>query len=447
MYIEVVYNVYLPLQEEGYFMQRKSFLEELSWRNMIQDRTPGIEDYFGQGMAIGYIGFDPTAASLGLGNYVQIMLLSLFQQSGNKPVIVMGGATGRIGDPSGKDKERDLKSIEELQLNIDRQMAQFKQFLNFEDGPNAAILVNNYDFYKNMYALDFLRDVGKSMTVNYMLSKDSVRKRLETGISFTEFSYQLVQAYDFYCLYKDFNCKLQMGGSDQWGNIVSGIDYINKNVSNAKAHAITTPLLTKSDGKKFGKTEEGNIWLDPTMTTPYQFYQFWLNSDDADLPKLLRYFSFKSHEEVLSLEKEYAANPRGLKQILAAELTERIHHQVAYKSVIKVSELLFNKDCNADFLKSLSLSELSDVAQEIPNFEIDLNQIKNGFNIINLMSEICPIFKSKSEARNALQNNAISLNKIKINDIAFQVNVEHLLHNQYLMIENGKKNKYLIKAS
>lgn len=428
-------------------MQRKSFLNELKWRNLIQDSTPGIEDYFNQGMAIGYIGFDPTAPSLGLGNYVQIALLSHFQQTGNKPIVVMGGATGRIGDPSGKDKERELKTIEELQSNIETQIKQFKNFLNFEDGPNAALLVNNYDFYKDMNVLDFLRDVGKSMTVNYMLSKESVRKRLETGISFTEFSYQLVQAYDFYCLYNQYNCKLQMGGSDQWGNIVSGIEYIGKHSSNSKAHAITTPLLTKADGKKFGKTEEGNVWLDPAMTSPYKFYQFWLNSDDADLSKLLRYFSFKTQDEIIDLESTHKENPRALKQILASEMTIRMHQKPSYERVLKVSELLFNRDCNFEFLQSMNLEDLIAVSNEIPVFSLHREQILQGINIIDLLSSNCPVFKSKSEVRNALTNQAISLNKEKITDFEFQLGIGHLLHNRFILLENGKKNKYIIQAN
>ena len=413
---------------------------------MIHDKTPGVEDYLNQEMAVGYIGFDPTAPSLGLGNYVQIALLSLFQQTGNKPIVVMGGATGRIGDPSGKDKERDLKTLVELNFNIQKQIEQFKNFLNFDEGPNAAILVNNYDFYKDMNALEFLRDVGKSMTVNYMLAKESVKKRLETGISFTEFSYQLVQGYDFYCLCKDYKCRLQMGGSDQWGNIISGIDYIGKRLPHDKAFAITTPLLTKSDGKKFGKTEEENVWLDPNLTSPYQFYQFWLNSDDADLNKLLRYFSFKSQDEILSLESSHLEDPRLLKQILAAEMTQRIHGDASYQSVLKVSELLFNKDCTSEFLKSLSNSEFDSVSKEIPGFEFSLDQLKNRIGLINLLSEVCPVFKSKTEVRNAIQNNAISINKVKVNNLQHELGVEDLLNSRYLMIENGKKNKYLLIA-
>lgn len=413
---------------------------------MIHDKTPGVEDYLNQGMAVGYIGFDPTAPSLGLGNYVQISLLSLFQQSGNRPIVVMGGATGRIGDPSGKDKERDLKSLDELEINIQKQIEQFKKFLNFEEGPNAALMVNNYDFYKDMNALEFLRDVGKSMTVNYMLAKESVKKRLETGISFTEFSYQLVQGYDFYCLCKKYSCKLQMGGSDQWGNIVSGIDYIGKKLPTEKAFAITTPLLTKSDGKKFGKTEEGNVWLDSDLTSPYQFYQFWLNSDDADLHKLFRYFSFKDKEEILNLESSFANDPRTLKQHLAAEMTQRIHGINAYESAMKVSELLFNKDCTSDFLLSLNEAEFTSVGKEIPGFEISKDQISNRVGLINFLTESCPVFKSKTEARNAMQNNAISINKIKQNNLQHELSSEDLIAGKYILVENGKKNKYLIRA-
>lgn len=428
-------------------MQRKSFLEELKWRNLIQDVTPGIEDYINNGMAVGYIGFDPTAPSLGLGNYVQISLLSFFQMTGNKPIVVMGGATGRIGDPSGKDKERELKSIDEIQSNIDRQVEQFKKFLNFDEGPNAAVLVNNFDFYRNMNVLDFLRDVGKSMTVNYMLSKESVRKRMETGISYTEFSYQLVQAYDYYCLYREHSCKLQMGGSDQWGNIVSGIDYIGRNISGSKAYAITTPLLTKSDGKKFGKTEEGNVWLDPQMTSPYKFYQFWLNADDNDLPRLFRYFSFRSQEEILGLEEAHRNDPRILKQALAEEITTRIHGADAFERVLRVSQLLFSKDCSVDFLHGLYDSDYDAVGVEIPGYEIARHQLDNNPLLSDFLTEICPIFKSKTEVRNAVQNNAVSINKSRISDAQMEVSEALFIRKRYLMLENGKKNKYLIKIS
>ncbi|MEP6795124.1 MAG: tyrosine--tRNA ligase, partial [Saprospiraceae bacterium] len=261
---------------------KKSFIDEMKWRGMIHDLTPGIEDKLNSGMVTGYIGFDPTAPSMTIGNYVQIMILKFFQLCGHKPIVLMGGATGRIGDPSGKDAERELKSYEELDRNLAHQEAQVRKLLDFE-GPNAAVQLNNLDFYKDMNALDFLRDVGKHITINYMLSKDSVKNRMDTGMSYTEFSYQLLQAYDFLCLYRGHDCVLQMGGSDQWGNITSGTEFIRRNIPGSNVFALTTPLLTKADGKKFGKSEEGNVWLDPAMTSPYKFYQFWLNVEDKDL--------------------------------------------------------------------------------------------------------------------------------------------------------------------
>ncbi len=279
-----------------------NFIEELEWRGMLHDATPGTKEALNEGMMTGYIGFDPTAPSMTIGNYVQIMLLKLFQLSGHKPIVLMGGATGRIGDPSGKDQERQLKSYDELDKNLEFQKEQVYKFLDFDNGPNQAEIINNLDFYKEMNVLDFLRDVGKTLTVNYMMSKDSVKNRLESGLSFTEFSYQLLQAYDFQCLHKKHNCKVQMGGSDQWGNITSGTEFIRRNLSE-KAYAATTPLLTKSDGKKFGKSEQGNIWLDPKMTSPYQFYQFWINADDADLPTFFSYFTLKSKRKSKDLKK------------------------------------------------------------------------------------------------------------------------------------------------
>lgn len=411
---------------------------------MLQDHTPGLEDYLNKGMAIGYIGFDPTAPSLTLGNYVQIMLLSLFQRCGHKPIVVMGGATGRIGDPSGKDKERELKTLEELDLNIERQVEQFKKLLNFDVGANAAILVNNFDFYKEMNVLEFLRNVGKNSTVNYMLAKESVKKRLETGISYTEFTYQLLQAYDYYCLYKKFDCKLQMGGSDQWGNITAGTDYISKTIDQGKAFAVTTPLLTKADGKKFGKSEEGNIWLDAGLTSPYQFYQFWLNCDDADVAKLLRYFSFKSCEEIEALEQNYQNEPKTIKQILSAEITERIHGKDALQSVEKVSELLFGKDCSADFLLQMNAYDLEQVSREIPHFFIPESIVRQGIELGVLLCDQSSVFPSKSEIRRAIQNNALSINKNKILQHELVIHSDNWIHNKYLLIENGRKNKYML---
>lgn len=422
-----------------------NFLDELSWRGMLQDMTPGLDEALDKGMVTAYIGFDPTAPSLTIGNYVQIMLLKLFQLSGHKPIILMGGATGRIGDPSGKDKERELKTYEELDGNLEFQKQQFYKFLEFEAGANKAEMVNNLDFYKEMNVLDFLRDVGKTLTVNYMMSKDSVKNRLEAGLSFTEFSYQLLQAYDFQVLFQKHGCTLQMGGSDQWGNITSGTEFIRRNLSE-KAYAVTTPLLTKADGTKFGKSTEGNIWLDPNMTTPYQFYQFWINADDADLPKFMRYFTLKSREEVEALEAEFAGNPRELKRILAEELTRRIHSEEAYHSVLKVSELLFGRNAQRESLLDLSEKELETVAGEIPTFDVEKSAIANGVNIIDLLAEQTQILGSKGEARRAIQGNAISVNKDKISDHEAMINHESLLHGKFLMVENGKKNKYLLIA-
>jgi tyrosyl-tRNA synthetase len=428
-------------------MQNLNFLEELRWRNMLQDFTPGLEEFLSSGIRSAYIGFDPTAKSLGLGNYVQIMLLTLLQRAGHKPIVVMGGATGRIGDPSGKDKERELKTYDELDENIRLQEIQFRKFLNFDQGDNKAILVNNYDFYKNMNALEFLRDVGKNMTVNYMLSKESVKRRLETGISYTEFSYQLLQSYDFFCLYNEYDCRMQMGGSDQWGNITSGTEYIGKCIPESKAYALTTPLLTKSDGKKFGKTEEGNVFLDAALTSPYRFYQFWINSDDADLPKLYRYFSLKSKEEIEELESKHSSDPKLLKKILAEEITIRIHGQSAYEKAMQVSELLFNKDCTEDFLRSLDEESFVQVKSELPLSMVNAGNNEEELPIIGLLTEQANVFNSKSEARRAIQGNAVTINKKKISNPDHQVSRSEFLLGKYLIIENGKKNKYILEMN
>ncbi|MEO0776889.1 MAG: tyrosine--tRNA ligase [Bacteroidota bacterium] len=419
-----------------------NFLEELQWRGMIHQMTPGTDALLQDGMITGYIGFDPTAPSLTIGNYVQIMLLRLFQDAGHRPIILMGGATGRIGDPSGKDKERELKSYDELDHNLEFQSRQFARFLDFE-GPNAAIIVNNLDFYRDMNVLDFLRQVGKTLTVNYMSSKDSVKKRLETGLSFTEFSYQLLQAYDFQCLYTQHDCRLQMGGSDQWGNITSGTEFIRRNVD-GKAHAVTTPLLTKADGSKFGKSERGNIWLSPELTSPYQFFQFWLKADDADLRNYIRYFSLRPREEMQALLDRVDEDPISVKAQLAEELTVRVHSRAAYESVLSVSELLFNKKANRDTLLGLDETSLATVAQEIPSFQIERDQLAAGINIVDLLAEHTSIQSSKGEARRSIKGNAIAVNKEKIKDHEYRVDATALLHGKYLMVENGRKNKFII---
>jgi tyrosyl-tRNA synthetase len=423
---------------------RKSFIEELTWRGMIHDQSPGVEQKLNEQIVVGYIGFDPTAPSLTLGNYVQVMLLTHFQRCGHRPVVLMGGATGRIGDPSGKDTERELKSYDELDRNLAHQVAQMKRLLDFDNKENGAILVNNLDFYKDMNALTFLRDVGKHLTINYMMSKESVKRRVEIGMSYTEFSYQLLQAYDYLRLYKDYGCILQMGGSDQWGNITSGTEFIRRNVPDSDVYALTTPLLTKADGKKFGKSEEGNIWLDARMTTPYKFYQFWLNVDDRDLAKLFRYFSLLSKDEMESLEAEFEGFPNALKAYLGQEMTIRIHGQAAFESAKNVTDILFNAKASKEQLMNLSPDDLALIAGEIPSCEIAKNTLDGGVNIVDLLSDFSAVLPSKSEARRAIQGGAIGVNKDKVNDINASVNAGHLLHERYMMVENGKKNKTVL---
>jgi tyrosyl-tRNA synthetase len=421
-----------------------NFIEELKWRGMLQDSTPGVEEHLTEKMRAGYIGFDPTASSLTLGNFVQIMILKLFQLSGNKPVILMGGATGRIGDPSGKDQERILKSFDELDKNLESQKENFYKFLDFDCGENSAIMRNNIDFYQEMNVLDFLRDVGKTLTVSYMMSKDSVKNRLESGLSFTEFSYQLLQSYDFQKLFENDEVTLQMGGSDQWGNITSGTEFIRRNLS-AKAYAVTTPLLTKADGKKFGKSEKGNIWLDAKKTSPYKFYQFWLKTTNDDIAKFTRYFTLKSHEEIENREKEFADNPLELNRLLAEELTIRVHGQAAYQAVLNVTNLLFKK-ADKDTLMKMDEDALATIAEEIPTFSIEKELLSAGLNIADLLVEHTEILSSKGDVRRAIKNNAISVNKDKVVSHETTVSTDALLHGKYLMVENGKKNKYVIIA-
>lgn len=423
-----------------------NFVEELRWRGMLHDMTPGAEEELSQGMSTGYIGFDPTASSFTIGNYVQIMILTLFQRAGHKPIFLMGGATGLIGDPSGKDKERMLKSADQIDANLYFQLEQAKKFLNFDSGNNKALLINNFEFYKDMNVLSFLRDIGKNLTINYMLSKEAVKNRLETGISFTEFSYQLLQAYDFMYLYEHHGCKFQMGGSDQWGNITSGTEFIRRNIEGGKAYAITTPLLTKADGKKFGKSEEGNIWLDGRLTSPYRFYQFWLRASDEDIVKFYKYFSLEERSVMEERIENAIHNPNQLKRTLAKELTVRIHSQEDYESVAGVSELLFNTKASKETLLDLSPSAFATMGKEIPYFEITRRELEDGVNIMDLLATNTTIVKSKGEARRAIQNNAIAINKEKINSHEEMITQQYLLHGTFIMVENGKKNKILLKA-
>lgn len=421
-----------------------AFIDELRWRGLIHDTTPGVDEHLKSGIVRGYIGFDPTAPSLTIGNYVQIMLLTFLQRAGHQPVVLMGGATGRIGDPSGKDAERDLKSFEELDRNTAHQEQQVRQLLDFDSSkPNAAMLVNNLEFYRNMNVLDFLRDVGKYLTVNYMLSKESVQRRLETGISFTEFSYQLLQGYDFVLLNRQYGISLQMGGSDQFGNITAGVE-LGRKIDEAKLFAVTTPLLTKADGTKFGKSTSGNIWLDPNLTSPYRFYQFWLNADDRDLPKFLRYFSLKSRAEIEALEA--TENAQAIKRIFAEEITVRIHGQKEFDTVLAVSQLLFDPKADAATLRSLDARTLAQVAEEIPSPQLSASAVQNDAGILDFLADQTGILPSRSEAKKAIQNNAISINKQKISDLNAVIGTSDLLHGKYIMVENGKKNKYLVQV-
>ena len=424
----------------------QDFISELKWRGLIHDVTPGIEEHFKSGMVRAYIGFDPTAPSMTIGNYVQIMLLTFLQRAGHQPVVLLGGATSRIGDPSGKDKERDLKSTEELDRNTEQFMNQAKNLLDFSpETPNHALMLNNLSFYDQMGVLEFLRDVGKYLTVNYMMSKESVRRRIESesGISFTEFSYQLLQGYDFVLLNRQHGITVQMGGSDQYGNITSGVELTRK-IDDAKVYAVTTPLLTKADGTKFGKSEAGNIWLDARMTTPYKFYQFWLNADDRDLPKYLRYFSLKTQAEIEALEASESAQQ--IKRIFAEEITVRIHGHEAYAAVQAVSALLFDPKADADMLKTLDRSTLVQVADEIPSPEIGAEVLENPVSILDFLSDKTSILPSRSEAKRAVQSNMISINKVRITDLGATVSSDDLLHNAFLMVESGKKNKYLVRV-
>ena len=423
-----------------------NFIEELKWRGMLQDCMPGTEEQLKKEMTCGYIGFDPTADSLGVGNMVQVMTLLHFQKAGHKPYALIGGATGMVGDPSGKSQERNLLSEEILQYNIACQLRQLQKFLDFNCGPNSAVLVNNYDWFKNFSFLDFIRDVGKHITVNYMMAKDSVKSRLESGMSFTEFSYQLVQGYDFYYLHQQHNCKLQMGGSDQWGNIVTGTELIRRKGA-GEAFALTTPLIKKADGTKFGKTESGNVWLDAAKTSPYQFYQFWLNASDNDAANYIRIFTLLTKEEIESIEAEHAKaeHLRVLQKALAKDITIRVHSAPDYEMAVEASEILFGKG-TAESLKKLDEQDLLNIMEGVPQMEISKDELEGSINVVDFLTEKTSIFPSKGEAKKMIQGGGVSLNKEKIFDLSFAVNAGHLLNSRYILIQKGKKNYYLVKA-
>ena len=411
---------------------------------MIHDIMPGTQEQFEKEMTAAYIGFDPTADSLHIGNLVQIMILVHLQRCGHKPFALVGGATGMVGDPSGKSKERNLLDLKTLNHNLNAVQKQLEQFLDFDCGKNAAEVVNNYDWFKEFSFLDFIRDVGKHMSVNYMMAKDSVKNRLETGMSFTEFSYQLVQAYDFYWLWKNKNCKVQLGGSDQWGNIVSGTELIRRK-GEGKAFAVTTPLIEKADGGKFGKTESGNIWLDETKTSPYKFYQFWLNSSDEDAKNYIKIFTLLSEKEIVTLVAEHEATPhlRLLQKAIADEVTTRVHSKEDLEMAIKASTILFGNS-TADDLKSLDENTFLSVFEGVPQFEMGKAALNCG--ILDILAEKTQIFESKGEARRMISSNAVSINKEKIAE-DFQISKNDLLSEKYLLIQKGKKNYFLIIVS
>jgi tyrosyl-tRNA synthetase len=423
-----------------------NLIEELSWRGMIQDIMPGTEEQLQKEMTSGYIGFDPTADSLHIGSLVPILLLVHLQRAGHKPYALVGGATGMVGDPSGRSLERNLLSEEVLQKNLEGIKKQLEKYLDFDPSkPTAAELVNNYDWFREMNFLSFIREVGRHITVNYMLNKDSVRKRIEseTGISFTEFTYQLIQGYDFYWLYQNKNCKLQMGGSDQWGNITTGTELIRRKAG-GEAFAFTCPLITKADGGKFGKSEQGNIWLDPEKTTPYQFYQFWLNAADADAEKWIKIFTLLDRAQVDQLTEEHRADAskRVLQKALAKEVTIFIHGEEEYNKAVETTEKLFSQQ-NAP-AESLSIEDLESM-QGIEKVDFAKESISQGIDIVNFLAET-KIFPSKGEARKMIQNGGVSINRSKVQSLEFTIESSLLLHQQYLLIQKGKKNYYLVKA-
>ncbi len=394
-------------------------------------------------MTHGYAGFDPTASSLHIGNLVPVMLLLHLQKAGHKPYVLVGGATGRVGDPSGKSNERKLLSVEEIEHNLEAQKKQLMKFLDFEKGENKAEVVNNYDWFKDFQFLDFIRDVGKHITVNYMLAKDSVKKRLETGMSFTEFSYQLVQGYDFYWLNKHRNVKLQVGGSDQWGNITTGKELIRRK-GGGDAFALTCPLITKADGSKFGKSEGGNIWLDPGRTTPYKFYQYWLNTSDEDAKNFIKIFTLLPRETIENLIVQHEQDPgrRILQKELAKDITIRVHSKEDYEAAVNASQILFGKG-TTEMLKTLSDSMLLSVFEGVPQCTIGKSKIMSGLDIIDLLSVESGFFPSKSEVRRLIQGNSISVNKSKVK-LGYSVSEDDLLNGKYILIQKGKKNYYLI---
>ncbi len=420
------------------------FIEELRWRGLYFDMIPETDKFLRENVTSGYIGFDPSAPSLGIGNLVQIMLLRFFQNSGHRPVAVLGGATGMIGDPSGKSAERNLLTKENLQKNKEHFRQELSKFLDFGEGKNSPVLLDNYDWYKDLNVLDFLRDAGKHLTVNYMMAKDSVKSRLETGISFTEFSYQLLQAYDFYWLNKHQGVRLQMGGSDQWGNITSGVE-LTRRMGGEEVFAVTSPLITKPDGTKFGKTEEGNIFLNPEMTSPYKFYQFWLNVSDDEAEKYIKIFTFLSREDIENLIQEHKAAPhlRTLQKELARKVTVMVHSENEYQTALRASEILFGK-ATKETLLSISERDFLSVFDGVPVFTASKSVFENGLNLLEGLTTTAGVFPSKGELKRTIKEGGLSVNKEKVIDENLQLTSKDLLNEKYLLVQKGKKNYFLV---
>ncbi len=429
-----------------------NFIDELTWRGMIHSMMPGTKEQLDKEMTTAYLGIDPTADSLHIGHLCGVMMLRHFQRCGHKPLALVGGATGMIGDPSGKSAERNLLDEETLRHNQEAIKKQLGKFLDFEsDAPNRAELVNNYDWMKDFTFLDFARDIGKHITVNYMMAKDSVQKRLNgearDGLSFTEFTYQLLQGYDFMHLYETKGCKLQLGGSDQWGNITTGSELVRRKLG-GEVYALTCPLITKADGGKFGKTESGNIWLDPRYTSPYKFYQFWLNVSDADAEKYLKIFTSLSKEEIEALVAEHNQDPglRPMQKRLAKEVTEMVHSPEAYEAAVRASSILFGKDA-AEILKSIDQQTLLDVFEGVPMFEVPASELKEGIALLDLLAVKTGIFPSKAEARKMTAGGGVQINKEKVTDPAAVITADQLIAGKYILAQRGKKNYFLITVS
>lgn len=422
-----------------------NLVNELRWRGMIHDMMPGTEEQLKKEVTTAYVGIDPTADSLHIGHLVSIMLLKHLQMAGHKPLAVVGGATGMIGDPSFKAQERKLLTVEEIQHNVSCIQKQLAKFLDFNDGPTGAEMLNNYDWMKDYLFLDFIRDIGKHITVNYMMTKDSVKKRMETGISFTEFSYQLLQGFDFLTLYRTKGCKLQMGGSDQWGNITTGTELIRR-MEGGEAFALTCPLITKADGTKFGKTEGGNVWLDPAKTSPYKFYQFWLNCADADTSRYIRIFTLFSEAEIAELERQHNEAPerRILQKALAKDITCRVHSEKDYELAVAASELLFGKG-TTEQLQQLDKATILNVFEGVPQFTIAKDKLNEGISLIDLAAAETNMFASKGEIRRALKENSISVNKAKVAE-DYTVTENDVLNCGCILVQKGKKNYYLVNV-